>query len=1079
MDYTGSVNNPQVDRIPLEGIVGWDTTLNGNLAQLLQEPTLMGAYEGAGITVLAKGVRYPGAGTSTGNRQLDPINPATGRPFPLTNVFGTGTDTATGSFIAHEGQFPVPTVELTASSADCGTGTSGAAGFVANPFPSNFQCNPSRIDGLSVTDSSQGGGGILVHGWAHNLEISNNRVYNNSGTLTGGITIGQGESPDGLLSGNGGDPLGYNGGTLAGFDQQPWTCVPGATAPGNVQNVSPPGTVANQQLPYCYNTYVNVHHNAVTRNSSIGDELFSATPAGAGGVSFCTGSDYYKFNYNWVCGNLSTGDGGGVAHVGFSYNGDIEHNQILFNQSTNPTIPTNGGGLIVMGAAPDGTPIGAAAGTECGSVTDVDCAPGLSDGTGPNMTINANLIMGNGADSGSGGGLRLQSVNGTEVGFFPNTPQRWNSVAVTNNIITNNVAGWDGAGVSLQDALVVNMINNTIASNDTTASSGVLFNTIGAPEGSAPGDTNQTTSSITSAPQAAGVVTMRNSALLSSSLPGFVTCPAGHPINPLGATLPTFNGSCRNFSVPLLVNDVIWENRSYYIGIGPLGLSTLNQQNVVALYTAFSTSQAPSQPSAESTQPNGSGSIDTGGTGACTPASYWDIGVRGDHGPANHSSGLTLTPVYSVLTDAGDYPGTVTLPSHNLGANPTVVSQYCNGSRVPPEFMSSGYQVPPGIADAQVPNPIFNLTPAATVDEGNNWINISWGPLAQANPMSDAPLGNYALASGSPGIDYIPVAGLAGGLAPSMDFYNQPRPSGAAIDVGAVEFQGANTPLAYVAPDAVNFGSVVQNTTSPAQTLTITNPAGAAPLTGLNVAFAPVGAPFTRSGGTCTTTLAAAASCTILVQFHAPGATGTVNATVALTASAPITGSPVSLTGTSVAPPTLTAVSPNGGFRGTTVNVTLTGTNFSTLGSTVSVSGNGITISNVTVQSATTITATLAIANTAATGGRSVTVTTGGIQTGPVTFTVSNPPRPTLSSVTPNAHARGATVAVTLTGANFTSGSSVAVSGGGVSVTGISVVNTTTITANFVIANFAARSARNVTVTTPGGTSTPKTFTVQ
>ena len=45
-----------------------------------------------------------------------------------------------------------------------------------------------------------------------------------------------------------------------------------------------------------------------------------------------------------------------------------------------------------------------------------------------------------------------------------------------------------------------------------------------------------------------------------------------------------------------------------------------------------------------------------------------------------------------------------------------------------------GYQVPPGISDATVPNPIFNLTPAATVDEGNNWINISWGPLALTNP---------------------------------------------------------------------------------------------------------------------------------------------------------------------------------------------------------------------------------------------------------------------------------------------------------------------------------------------------------
>ena len=74
----------------------------------------------------------------------------------------------------------------------------------------------------------------------------------------------------------------------------------------------------NLALPYCNDVDVNVHHNSVTQNSSLGDELFSSTPAGAGGVTFCNGSDYYKFNYNWVCGNMSTGDGAGVAHVGFT-----------------------------------------------------------------------------------------------------------------------------------------------------------------------------------------------------------------------------------------------------------------------------------------------------------------------------------------------------------------------------------------------------------------------------------------------------------------------------------------------------------------------------------------------------------------------------------------------------------------------------------------------------------------------------------------------------------------------------------------------------------------------------------------
>src|SRR5258706_10762751 len=175
-----------------------------------------------------------------------------------------------------------------------------------------------------------------------------------------------------------------------------------------------------------------MHNNSVTLNSSTGDELVSATPAGAGGVSICTGSDNYKFNNNWVCGNLSTGDGGGVGHIGFSYNGDIEHNSILFNQSSNPTIQANGGGLLVMGA-PDADPT-------CGVTTDADCVPAPnsitpSDGTGPHLVINANLIMGNAAESGSGGGVMFQQVNGGGGAGLPATPAEWDSVSFTKKIV--------------------------------------------------------------------------------------------------------------------------------------------------------------------------------------------------------------------------------------------------------------------------------------------------------------------------------------------------------------------------------------------------------------------------------------------------------------------------------------------------------------------------------------------------------------------------------------------------------------------------------------------------------------------
>jgi Bacterial Ig domain/Abnormal spindle-like microcephaly-assoc'd, ASPM-SPD-2-Hydin len=845
--FSGGPNNPQVDRVPLEGIVGWDTTVNGNLAELLQEPSLLGAYEGAGITALGKGVNIPPGST---------------------DVFGSGS----------EAGFPTGTTLLTA--ANCGKGTPGASGYVANPYPSNFQCNPSSIDGLTVSNASQGGGGIALHAWNHNMEIANNRVMNNAGTLSGGISIGQGEFPEAYLAPN---------------------SSIGNLAPGSCQD-SP---IANTQLPYCFNLHVNMHHNMITSNSSTGDELFSATPAGGGAVSFCTGADYYKFNYNWVCGNFSTGDGGGLAHLGFSYNGDIEHNTILFNQSINPTIPTNGGGLIVMGAAPDGSTLVNGVQVECGTVTDVDCVPGLSDGAGPGLVVNANLFIGNSADSGSGGALRFQAINGADVPRFPANPERWYSVQVTNNIFANNVAGWDGAGLSLEDALAINVINNTFVSNDTTASSGILFSTLGAPLASTQSPPPVTTTNGTSSlPQPAGLVTMQNSPQLTSSFTtGAIHCPANHYSPGSSAT----NGTCTKVSYPLLANNLFWQNRAFDIGVG--ALSAAYQQNIVTLYDAFTTTPAPSQPPTDATTANGNGAIITGGTGACvSPSSYWDIGVRGDTGPTNHSSGYALAPSYSVLTTiAGTGYDTSTL--HNTASNPTVVSQYCNGSRVPPENGGLGYNVPPGISDATIPNPIFNLTPSATVDEGNNWINMSWGPLSLTNPTvtgtdgnygGGAPLGNYALASGSPAIDYIPLVSTGGALAPKTDFFGNTRPQGAGYEVGAVEFSAPAAAIASVTGGPLAFGNVVVGTTSGTHTLTLHN-TGTANLTGVTVT---VTAPFSRptggAGGTCGATVAAAGTCTINVVFS-PTATGPAAGTVTITANVPVAGSPVGLTGTGVA----------------------------------------------------------------------------------------------------------------------------------------------------------------------------------
>ena len=961
--FSGGPNYPTmiVDRIPLEGILGWDATVNGNLAEQLQEPSIMGAYEGAAITVVAKGVNIPAGST---------------------DVFGSGA----------EASFPTGSTLLT--NADCGAGG-------PNPYPSNFQCNPSSIDALGITDSSQGGGAIFLHGWTHNLQIANNRVYNNSGTLSGGMVIGQGEFPEAYFA--------------------PTDFGPGATTPpGSCQNSS----ITNTQLPYCLQLNVNMHHNMVTYNSSTGDELFTGTPAGAGGVSICTGSDYYLFNYNWVCGNMSSGDGGGVGQLGFSYNGDIEHNTIIFNQSTNPTIPANGGGLLIMGAAPDGTTLVNGVATECGSVTDNDCVPGLSDGSGPGLVINANLLMGNAAEAGSGGGLRLQAVNGADVARFPANPERWYSVQVTNNVIANNVAGWDGGGVSLEDSLVVNLINNTIASNDTTASSGTLFNTLGAPLASGQSPPSTITNNGTSTlPQPAGVVSMVNSPQLTSSFTtGAITCPSGH----YAGTSAT-NGTCTKVSYPMLQNNVLWQNRSFNIGIG--ALSTQYQQNIVSLFNAFTGTAAPNQTA----------------TGACpTGVSYWDIGVRGDTGPSNHASGFTLAPRYSVLTDSTDYPGL-----NNLGSNPALVSQYCNGSRVPPENGGLGYQVPPGISDATAPNPLFSLTPNATVDEGNNWVNISWGPLSMSNPSTNLVLGNYTMQSSSPAIDYVPV----GQPHPHTDFLGNPRPDPSnptRFDVGAFEFQGtvAAPTLTSISPTSGLRGTSVN------VTLTGTNLSGTQ---SVNVSGA----------GVTVSNLADVNPTTVTATFTISNTAALTARNVTITTSGGTTGS-VTFT---VTGPTLASITPASGQRATSVPVTLSGIGL-TGATAVNVSGGGITVSGLTVVNGSTVTATFTIGAGAALTGRTVSVTTPAGPTNTVQFTVTAASVPTLTSITPTSGARGTTVPITLTGTNLSGATAVTTSGGGVTCSISGTPTATTVSASCVITAVAGLTTRNVSVTTPVGTAT-------
>jgi len=1026
-------SSPQIDRMPSEGTLGWDTTLNGNLAELLQEPSLMGAYEGAGITVLAKGVEMHGA---------DPFASS------LEGAFPTGTTLLSG-VVSNPGGEPGSAGSLLVGDDNplCHTVTYNPDGTVAsissqtNPYPSNFNCNPSSIDGLSVTNSSQGGGGIFIHGWANYLRVANNRVYNNAGTLTGGISVGQGEFGPPYLQGGG----------LANLP-------PGSCSDGT-------GFVTNQHLPWCLDLHVDVHNNMITDNSSIGDELFSATLSGGGGATICTGNDYYKFNYNWVCGNISAGEGGGVVHLGEIFNGQMQYNAFVFNQSSNPTIPTNGGAIMVQGT-PDTDPT-------CPGVPDTDCPSGLSDGTGPGLVINGNLIQGNSADSGSGGGIRLQQVNGTGVGTFPNprpantipgnaapdcTTQYtstgaqnclWNVVSITNNVIDNNMAGWDGAGISLQDTLVANIINNTIVHNDSLASSGVLTTSLGAPQASAPSTNCHNAGGTASCPQPAGVTSTLNSTLLGQAMAGLtITCPSGHT-------------NCTHFSNPILYNNIIWQNRSFNVGVGGRGAGNLNQQNLVTLFNGGTSTPAPSQMF----------------TGMCSAGvTYWDLGVRGDTSVTGHQSGFSMSPIRSVLSSGG-YTGT-----GDITTEPSFVSEYCNGSRVPPECTVSdgcggpnGFGVPPGIADAVTPNPVFSLTPSATVDEGNNWINVSWGPLSLTNPSltggqygnygGGLPLGNYALLPSSALIDTIPCPGgvapcLPTGeivAAPTTDYFGNPRPDATgAFDPGAIE-------------------SVVDQTAAAAPTLTLISPnsglRGSAvhvTLEGTNL----IGATINPIAGVTISGVTVLSSTQVAATFTISGTAALGPRTVTITSP---TGTSNGVTFTVVAR-TLTSISPNSGIRGTSFPVTLTGTSLTGV-TTVTVSGSGVTASAVTVVSDTTVTATFTILSTAAVGLRNVTVTGAGSASNAVTFTVG----PFLTAINPNSGVRGTSFSVTLTGVGLTGVTTVNLPGQpNMTASNVVVVNDTTVTATVTLAPATTLSTTHtVTVTNSGGaTSNSVTFTV-
>ncbi len=183
--------------------------------------------------------------------------------------------------------------------------------------------------------------------------------------------------------------------------------------------------------------------------------------------------------------------------------------------------------------------------------------------------------------------------------------------------------------------------------------------------------------------------------------------------------------------------------------------------------------------------------------------------------------------------------------------------------------------------------------------------------------------------------------------------------------------------------------------------------------------------------------------------------TSTTSFTLSATNSSGTSTSMVQVTVGSTAGPTIASVVPSAGPTSGGTVVTITGTNFQS-GATVEFGSAAAT--DVTVNSATSISATTPAGSA---GAVTVTVNSGGQSAtlpGGFTFTTASPP--TITSVSPSAGPTAGGTAVTITGTNFLAGATVTF--GSAAATGVTVNSATSISAT---TPAGAAGAVNVTVT--------------
>ena len=369
-------------------------------------------------------------------------------------------------------------------------------------------------------------------------------------------------------------------------------------------------------------------------------------------------------------------------------------------------------------------------------------------------------------------------------------------------------------------------------------------------------------------------------------------------------------------------------------------------------------------------------------------------------------------------------------PGHELFViGNTMVNDFGRGTFV---VVDGSIAVPAVIKDN-----VFQGTGSVTTQSNAVKANNFSGNANLLNPAAY----DYHLQPGSPAIDAGADPGQGAGVSLTPVFqYVHPAcaegrtTTGSAIDIGAYELNGGNAtpppnapsrcgagsapaPSASLSVTSLTFAGQILNTTSPSQSVTLTN-VGNASLVISNIALAGTNPGDFRQSNNCGTSLAAGASCSIGVTFT-PVANGPRSATLSVADNA--SGSPqsVALSGTGVSAAPVAALSPSS----LTFGSFPPGTTSAAQQVTLTNSGNaGLNISSITASgdfAETNNCGTSLAAGANCTISVTFTPTAGGTRTGTLSVADDAAGSPQIVSLSGTGLAPAPSVAVSPTSLNF------------------------------------------------------------